>query len=88
MIMRKRLIDVDLMWILLWIVWKQPFGEPFLTLVDGLTELALAHQVQTVRRLAEPVLTDGKHTIIGIDAIKIYLEETKEELQHWWYCAC
>ncbi|RME92168.1 MAG: hypothetical protein D6772_17235 [Bacteroidetes bacterium] len=62
--------------------------EPFLSLVDVLTELALAHQVQTVRRLPQPVLTDGSHRVEGIEAIKKYLEEMREELQHWWYCAC
>jgi hypothetical protein len=62
--------------------------EPFLSLVDVLTDLALAHQVQLVRRLSKPVLTDGSVRIEGLAAIKKYLEETKEELQHWWYCAC
>jgi len=62
--------------------------EVNLTLVDKLTELALAHQVRLNKQLKEAVLIDGGNQYNGLAAINQYIEETKEELHQWWYCAC
>lgn len=62
--------------------------EPHLDLVDKLTELAIAHQVKTSSSLKKAILLDGTTRFEGLDKIAAYLEETKQELQKWWYCAC
>lgn len=62
--------------------------EANLTLVDKLTELALAHQVRINKQIKEAILTDGSNQYKGMEAIHQYIEETKEELHQWWYCAC
>ncbi|MEZ4985147.1 MAG: hypothetical protein R2795_08955 [Saprospiraceae bacterium] len=62
--------------------------ELHLSLVDKLTELALAHQVRINKSLKEAVLSDGDTVMSGTSAIQHYLEELKQELHSWWYCAC
>lgn len=63
-------------------------GDPYLGILDKLTDLALAHQVKVSRRLKEAVLTDGGARFEGNEAILKYLQETEQELHQWWYCAC
>jgi hypothetical protein len=62
--------------------------EANLSIVDKLTELALAHQVSINRKLKKAVLTDGSTQVEGKIDIETYLNELELELHQWWYCAC
>lgn len=62
--------------------------ESNLSIVDKITELALAHQVKVNRSLKHAVLTDGSVRFEGSEKILQYITETEQEIHQWWYCAC